>query len=491
VNALASALPARCCSLVRQLGEQGWARRAVPAIIVPFLAFGLSTATARATTIERIVSPGGIVAWLVREPAVPLVTVDFAFEGGAAQDASGKAGTAFLTASLLDEGAGDFDQKAFQDRLDRKAVQMSFRTDRDHLTGTLRTLSENRDEAFDDLRLALTAPRFDSADVEINRAQILSSLRRQQTSPTDLAALRWWSTAFAGHPYGRPVAGTLESVPTITIDDLRAYQHRVLARDTLKVAIVGDIDAETAKAMLDRVFGALPAKAELTPIEPITAQGVGRRISIDLDVPQTVINFGCPGIARRDPDFFAGYLVNDILGGGTFSSRLYREVREKRGLVYSIYDSLLWFEHSALFYGSTATRADRTDETVGLIDKEVHRLAESGPTAEELTKAKAYLDSAFVLNLDTSSKVASLLVQLQIDHLGTDYIERRPQMIAAVTLDDTRRVAKRMLDSGLLFTVVGRPEGIASSASGQSGAAHPAVIAPGGTAAGMPAGDLR
>jgi zinc protease len=479
VNALASALPARCRSLVALT------------IIAPSLVFGLSVAPAGATTIERIVSPGGIVAWLVREPAVPLVTVDFAFAGGAAQDPAGKGGTTFLMASLLDEGAGDFDQKAFQDRLDRKAVQISFRADRDHITGTLRTLSENRDEAFDDLRLALTAPRFDSADVELNRAQIISSLRRQQTSPTDLAALRWWSTAFAGHPYGHPVGGNLESMPTITIDDLRAYQHRVLARDTLKVAIVGDIDAEAAKAMLDRVFGALPAKAELTPIESITPQGAGRRISIDLDVPQTVIDFGCPGIARKDPDFFAAYLVNDILGGGTFSSRLYREVREKRGLVYSIYDSLLWFEHSAVFYGSTATRADRTDETVGLIDKEVHRLAEDGPTAEELAKAKAYLDSAFVLNLDTSSKVASLLVQLQLDGLGTDYIERRPQMIAAVTLDDTRRLAKRMLDGGLLFTVVGRPAGLASSASGQSGAAHPALIAPGSSAAGMPSGDLR
>ncbi len=489
MNALAFALPARFCSLARELGEQSWARHAAVAISVPFLVFGLSAAPARATTIERIVSPGGIVAWLVREPAVPLITMDFAFEGGAVQDPSGEAGTAYLMASLLDEGAGDFDQKAFQDRLDRKAVQMSFRVDRDHLTGSLRTLSENRDEAFDDLRLALTAPRFDSADVELNRAQILSTLRRQQTSPTDLAALRWWSTAFAGHPYGRPVGGTLESVPTITIDDLRAYQHRVLARDTLKVAIVGDIDAEAAKAMLDRVFGALPAKADLTPVESVVAQGVGRRISIDLDVPQTVIDFGCPGIMRKDPDFFAAYLVNDILGGGTFSSRLYREVREKRGLVYSIYDSLLWFEHSGVFFGSTATRADRTDETLGLIDKEVHRLAEDGPTAQELAKAKAYLDGAFVLNLDTSSKVAGLLLQLQIDNLDTDYIARRPQMIASVTLEDTRRIAKRMLDGGLLFTVVGRPAGLASSASGPSGAARPALVAPG--AAGMPAADLR
>jgi len=472
------------------LDERRWARRATAAIFVPLLAIGLWADPAHATTIERIVSPGGIEAWLVREPAVPLVTVDFAFAGGSAQDPIGKAGTAFLMTSLLDEGAGDFDQRAFSDRLDRKAVQLSFHADRDHISGTLRTLSLNRDEAFDDLRLALTAPRFDASAVEINRAQILSALRRQQTSPTDLAALRWWSTAFAGHPYGRPVAGALESVPAITIDDLRTYQRRVLARDNLKIAIVGDIDTATAKTMLDRVFGALPAKAELTPVESVVPQGVGQHISVDLDVPQTVIDFGCPGIARKDPDFFAAYIVNDILGGGTFSSRLYREVREKRGLVYSIYDSLLWFDHSAVFFGSTATRADRADQTVTLVDKEIHRLAEEGPTADELAKAKAYLNSSFVLNLDTSGKVAGLLVQLQLDNLGIDYIDRRPQMIASVTLDDTRRVAKRLLDGGLLFTVVGRPGGVASNVGGPSGAVAPALAAPGGSLSG-PVGELR
>jgi zinc protease len=315
-------------------------------------------------------------------------------------------------------------------------------------------------------------------------------LRRQQTSPTDLAALRWWSTAFAGHPYGRPVAGTVESVPTITVDDLRTYQHRVLARDNLKVAIVGDIDTETAKTMLDRVFGTLPAKAELAPVESIVPQGAGQHISVDLDVPQTVIDFGCPGIARKDPDFFAAYIVNDILGGGSFSSRLYQEVREKRGLAYSVSDSLVWLSHSAVFLGATATRGDHTAETVDLVEKEIHRLAEEGPTADELAKAKAYLNSSFVLNLDTSSKVAGLLVQLQLDNLGIDYIDRRPQMITAVTLDDTRRVAKRLLDGGLLFTVVGRPGGVASNAAGSSGGTAPALTAPGGSMGG-PVGELR
>jgi len=478
VNALAPAVSRLLLSLARKRGRTKWARRAAAATVLPLLALLSFVPLASATTIERVVSPGGIKAWLVRETAVPLVTVNFAFTGGAAQDPAGKAGTANLMASLLDKGAGDFDANAFQDRLDRKAVQLSFIAGRDHIRGTLRTLAENSDEAFDDLRLALTEPRFDASDVELNRAQILSVLRRQLKSPADLAALRWWQTAFAGHAYGRPVGGTLQSLPTVTIDDLEAYQHRVLARDNLTVAIVGDIDTAAAKTMLDRVFGALPATAQLTPVAPAMPQGLGRRINIDLDVPQTVIDFGGAGIARNDPDFFAAYIVNDILGGGSFTSRLYREVRLKRGLVYSVFDSLLWLNDSAIFFGSTATRADRTDETVGLIAREVRRLAENGPTADELAKAKAYLNSSFVLNLDTSTKVAALLVQLQLDHLGIDYIDRRQQMIAAVTLDDARRVAKRVFGGGLLFTVVGRPAALASAAAtaGSGPARVPAAL---------------
>jgi zinc protease len=438
-------------------------RRTMAAIVLPFLVLLAVSAPASATTIERVVSSGGVEAWLVREPAVPLIAVDFAFVGGAVQDPPGKAGTANLAASLLDEGAGDLDSKAFSDRLERKAIEMSFNAQRDNVRGSLRTLKENRDEAFDLLRLALTAPRFDAADVELNRAQIISILHRETTSPGDIASRRWWETAFEGHPYGRPVNGSLESLPNITIDDLKTYTHRVLARQNLKIAVVGDIDAETLKPLLDRVFGALPEKPDLAPIENVTPQGLGRRIVVSLDVPQAVVDFGGPGIARKDADFMAAYIVNHILGGGTFSSRLYQEVREKRGLAYSVSDSLVWLDHSALFIGGTATRADRTGETLDLIEKEIHRLAQSGPTAAELAEAKNYLNSSFALNLDTSSKIASLLVQLQLDDLGVDYFARRPAMIGAVTLDDAQRVAKRLLDNGLLVTVVGKPEGVAST----------------------------
>jgi len=420
-------------------------------------------ASAGATTIERVVSPGGIEAWLVHERAVPLIAVEFAFVGGAVQDPPGKAGTAALTASLLDAGAGDLDSTAFSDRLERKAMQMGFSAQHDTIHGTMRSLTENRDDAFELLRLAVTAPRFDAKDVEISRAQILSVLRRETTSPTDIASRRWWETAFEGHPYGRPVNGTSETVSNISIADLKSYTQRVLARENLKIAVVGDIDAETLKVLLDRTFGALPEKPDLYPIANVAPRGLGRRIEVSLDVPQTVVDFGGPGIPRQDPDFMTAYLINHILGGGSTDSRLYQEVREKRGLAYSVSDNLLWLEHAAVMLGGTATRADRAGETVDLIEKEIRHFAENGPTAGELMEAKRYLNSAFVLNLDSSTKIAGLLVQLELDGFGTDYFSRRTAMIEAVTLDDARRVAKRLLDKGLLVTVVGKPQGFASS----------------------------
>jgi zinc protease len=425
----------------------------------------LAAPAARAVTIERVVSPGGIEAWLVRNSA-PMIALDFAVRGSADQDPADKPGVANMVASLLDEGAGPFDAMAFHDRLERQAIEIGFRAGRDYLRGTLRSLKENREEAFDYLRLAVAEPRFDAEAVERIRAQIMSRLRRETVSPNDIASRNWWAAAFPGHPYGQPVDGTLESLPRITVDDLRSYTRRVLARDNLKIAMVGDIDPQAAGELLDRTFGKLPTQAELDPVTPVVAQGLGRRIVIQLDVPQAVVNFGGPGIGRGDPDFMAAYIVNHVLGGGSFTSRLYREVREKRGLAYGISDSLVWLNYTALMIGSTATRADATGKTIEIIEHEIRRLAEEGPTEEEFIKAKTYLKGSFALGLDTSNRIAAQLVQMQLDNLGIDYIERRPGLIDAVTLADAKRVAKRLLDNGLLVTVVGRPEGVTSKEGG-------------------------
>jgi len=423
----------------------------------------LAAPLAHAVTIEKIVSPSGIPAWMVRETSTPLVALSYAFHGGSSQDEATKAGTANLVADMLDEGAGDLDSETFHRRLENHAIEMGFQVGRDYFHGTLRTLNEHRDEAFDLLGLALSKPRFDADAIERVRGQVLAVLRRENTNPNSLASRSWWHTAFPQHPYGREARGSLDTVPLIGAADLHNFVRHTFARNELTISIVGDVDAKTAGALIDRAFAGLAAKNDLKAIPVATPQGMGRRIVIDVDVPQAVVTFGGNGIERNDPDFMAGYVVNHILGGGSFSSRLYREVREKRGLAYGVSDSLVWFKRAAVVLGGTATRADRTADALAIIEKETKRMADNGPTAEELAAAKSYLKGAYALSLDSSSKVAAQITQIQLDNLGIDYIDKRQKLIDAVTIEDTRRVAKRLYGGGMLVTVAGKPKGLASS----------------------------
>jgi zinc protease len=422
-----------------------------------------------AAKIQHLISPGGIEAWFVQDATVPLIAMEYAFGGGATQDPADKPGVGNMVASLIDEGSGDLDSRTFHERLERRAIELSFSSTRDYFRGSLRMLKDNRDEAFDLLRMSLTSPHFDSADVERIRAQIMSGLRRDTSSPTSLASRKFLELAFGDHPYGRLANGTLESVPRIDVADMKDYVGRVLARDTLRIAVVGDVDPATLGKLLDQAFGGLPAKASLTPVADVEAAKPPQRAFIPLDVPQTVVTFGGPGIRRNDPNFMAGYVVNHILGGGGSSSRLYREVREKRGLAYSVYQSLLWMDHSAVFVGNTGTRADRAGETVDAITREIRRMAVDGPTQQELDEAKSYLKGSQMLALDTSSKLASALLQYQIDKLPIDYIEKRNAIVDAVTLDDAKKAARRLWGQGLLTVIVGR----APQAAAQPAAAAP------------------
>jgi zinc protease len=445
------------------------ARRAASIVVAGLALTMLASAPAHAAAkIQRLVSPGGIEAWFVQDATVPLIAMEYAFSGGSSQDPADKPGTGNMVAGLLDEGAGDLDSKTYHERLDRRAIELSFSATRDYFRGSLRMLKDNKDEAFDLLQLALTSARFDADDVERIRAQVISGLRRDTSNPSSLASRKFLEVAFGDHPYGRQSYGTLDSVPKIDVADMKAYVGRNIAKDTLRISVVGDIDAGALGKLLDKTFGGLPAKASLTPILEIQAAKPPQRAFVPLDVPQTVVTFGGPGIRRHDPNFMAGYVVNHILGGGS-SSRLYKEVREKRGLAYSIYESLLWMDRSALFIGNTGTRADRAGETVDAIEKEIRSIAEDGPTQKELDEAKSYLKGSQMLALDTSSKLASALLQYQLDKLPIDYIERRNALVDAVTLDDAKKAAQLLWGKGLLTVIVGR----APQAAAQPAAASP------------------
>jgi zinc protease len=454
-------------------GIFGWAGPVAATRALTVVAAALLGATqAQATSIERVVSPSGIEAWLVREPSLPLIAIDFAFSGGSSQVPADKAGLASLVTDLLDEGAGDLDARAYHEKIEDYAISLGFSAGRDHITCSLRTLAEHQGVAFDLLKLALTAPRFEDEAVARVRGQRMAALRRATMSPNELANRRWWATAFPGHPYSVPVTGTLEALPNVTADDLRGYVRRIFARNNLKIGIVGNVDAAEAGKIVDRIFGSLPAKANLVAVPEALPQVDNGKVAVELDVAQSVVMVGGAGIPRKDPDFIPAYVLNHILGGGTFSSRLYREVREVRGLAYSVYSTLVPLDRAALFIAGTATRSDRADQSLAVIQDEIRRMAATGPTEAELADAKSYLKGSFALRFDTSSKIAGQLVQLQLDELGIDYIDKRNGLIDAVTLAGVKRVAKRLLDGPMLIAVAGRGQG---PGAGSSGATAPSA----------------
>lgn len=411
--------------------------------------------------IERVVSPGGIEAWLVEEHALPLVAVEFAFRGGAKLDPEGKAGLATMLSGLLDEGAGDHDSQAFQERLDDLAVELSFSASRDAFYGSLQTLSENTEESFDLLRLALTEPRFDAEPVQRIRAQLVAMLAAAEEDPQAVASKAWFRAAFPDHVYGRPPEGTPETLAAIDRADLLAWLRRHLARDVLEIAVVGDITPEALGRLLDSTFGALPARAEEVAVPPPAPERPAGRIVIPMDIPQTVIQFGGEGFLREDPDFIPAYVLNYALGGGGFASRLMEEVREKRGLAYGIYTYLLPFDLTGLLMGGVATENASAAETMALVRSVLAEVRENGLSDAELADAKTYLTGAFPLRFDSNVSIAEQLLTIQLDDLGIDYVNQRNALIEAVSQDDIRRVAARLLDPGdLLVVMVGEPDNL-------------------------------
>ncbi|WP_457091695.1 M16 family metallopeptidase, partial [Microvirga sp. P5_D2] len=327
--------------------------------------------------------------------------------------------------------------------------------------GALKTLVKHADEAFELLRLALVEPRFDQDSIERVRAQTIAGLKYQQNDPGVMATRRFFEEGFAGHPYGRPTSGTPESVAAITRDDLVAMHRAMIARGRVKIAVVGAIDGDNLSMLLDKVFGALPEAKPLAIIEPATLQKIGSRLVVDLDVPQSVIRFGTHGIAWKDPGFIPAYVLNHILGGGAFTSRLFQEVREKRGLAYSVGTSLVSYRAASMTWGYTATKNERVVECLDVIAEEIARLKEEGPSDEELQKAKDYLIGSYALGFDTSTKIAHTLAQIAFEGLGIDYIARRNALVGSVTQADIHSAADRTFGDGKMLTVIaGRPTGL-------------------------------
>lgn len=411
-------------------------------------------------TIQEVTSAGGIKAWLVHEPSIPFVALELRFEGGASLDAEGKRGATTLMVGLLEEGTGDLDAQGFARATEGLAASFGYDVYDDAVSISARFLSENRDQALDLLRQSLVKPAFNPAAVERVQGQILSIIQSDLKNPDDIASEAFDAMAFGTHPYGSSRNGTMQSVAALGRDDLFAAHAAALAKDRLYVAVVGDITAKELGPLLDELLGDLPEMGTSMPSVAKNALTGGVSV-IDYDTPQSVAVFGHQGIKRDDPDFFAAYILNVVLGGGSFESRLMQEVREKRGLTYGVYSYLAPMNLAELYMGSVASANDRIAEAVDVIRAEWARMAQDGVTKEELETAKSYLTGSYPLRFDGNGAIASIMAGMQMQGLPTDYIVTRNAKIDAVTIEDVNRVARELLQpDDLRFVVVGRPVGL-------------------------------
>ena len=413
--------------------------------------------------INEVTSPGGITAWLVEDHSIPFTALELRFRGGTSLDAPGKRGATYLMAGLLEEGSGEMQAQDYARALENLAASFGYDTDRDSLSISARFLTENRDEAMALLRQTLHEPRFDQDALDRVRAQVLAGLRSDLKDPNKIASRAFAAMAYGDHPYGSSGKGTIDSVSELTRQDMFDAHEAIFARDRLYVSAVGDITPDELGALLDALLGDLAETGVPLP-RPAEVTIPGGVSIVDYDTPQSVALFGHEGIERDDERFFAAFIMNQILGGGSFESRLMTEVREKRGLTYGVYSYLLPQDLAAVYMGQLGSANAKMAEAVEVIQGEWQRLATEGVTEQELTDAKTYLTGAYPLRFDGNGRIASILVGMQMDDLPIDYVQTRNDKVNAVTLEEINRVASEiLLPEKLHFTVVGRPEGLIAS----------------------------
>lgn len=410
--------------------------------------------------IQEVTSKQGLKAWLVEDHGIPFTALQIRFAGGTSLDAAGKRGAVNLMTALIEEGAGDLDAQGFAAARDGLAASFQFSSNADAISVSARFLTENRDQAVALLTDALTKPRFDQDAITRVKGQVLAGIEADAKDPSAIANRLESARQFGDHPYGSDDSGTADSVNALTRDDIFAAHAGALARDRVTIAAAGDITPDQLGAILDQILGALPQTGTPLP-ERATLTEKGGITVADFPSPQSVVLFGHGGLRVDDPDFMAASIVNEIFGGARFTARLMTEVRDKRGLTYGIGTGLASLQYAELLSGQFQAANEKVAEAIQVVTDEWGKIATGDITQAELDATKTYMIGAYPLRFDGNSTIASILVGMQVNGFPIDYPKTRNEKLAAITLDDVNRVAKRLFKpENLHFTVVGQPVGL-------------------------------
>lgn len=406
--------------------------------------------------VRESATKNGVKFWIMEDHYMPIVSIRLAFSrSGFAYDPAGKLGLSYMVASLLDEGAGDMSSLEFSQKLEELATDISFETDQDNFYISLKTLSSNLADAMQLMGLAMSKPRFDEKAVERIRGQIQVVITKQQEDPEALASLKFNELIFEGHPYGRVQYGKSEDVAKISKADLQNFVKDHFTHENMVVSVVGDVTADKISAMLDKNIN-LPQKANLPAVLAAPVINKTKREDISKSIPQTAVMFGLKAPQRNDPDFYPAYLMNYILGGGSFESRLMQEIREKNGLVYTVYSYIDNAHSSGILAGYLGTKNSNSDKAIELLKQQIKKMKEGGITESELQAAKDYLIGSFPLKMTKNSNLAAFLSVMQTESLGIDFFEKRNSYVENVTVEQVNAVASRLLnDDDMVIVTVG------------------------------------
>jgi zinc protease len=418
-------------------------------------ASAVSPSEAANPSAKRLVLKNGLVLLILPERSLPLVQIQVIVKAGALYEPDEKAGLASLVADLLDEGTRRRSATEIADAIDFVGGSLGAGSGDDWASASLRVLKKDLPLGMDLLSDILLHPSFPEAELERRRKQVLGNLMAQKDEPGVIAAKTFSERVFGPHPYHRPVEGTEESLPRITREDLVQFYDQYYRPNNTIMAMVGDITEKEARDLMARYFGSWPSRPTPKPaIRP--APRLEKKVvePIDKQLTQANVVLGHLGIDRKNPDYYSVVVMNYILGGGGFSSRLVTEIRENQGLAYSVSSRFTASTDPGSFSVSLQTENGSARKAIEAVLAEIKKIRETPVTDQEIEDAKSFLIGSFPLRMDTTGEIASLLAQVEYFGLGPDYFEEYPKRIGAVGKEDVLRVAKKYLDPERFVLVV-------------------------------------
>ncbi|MGD8572443.1 MAG: pitrilysin family protein [Gammaproteobacteria bacterium] len=428
-------------------------------LVVTLLLLGLCQPVAAAINIQHWTTDNGARVYFVAAPELPMVDLQVTFNAGAARDTDGKAGAALLTNAMLPEGAGKLSAEQISERFDELGARFGSDSERDMSTYTLRSLSEEDvlTPALETLATVLGEPTFPRDAFERERKRLLIGIEQRKQSPGALADEAFYEAVFQDHPYGTMPSGYEETVKSLTVADLKAFYDRYFVASNATIAIVGNLDRAKAEQVANRAVAKLK-KGEPAPALPkVDALEKAAEVKVAHPSSQTHILLGQPGMHRGDPDYYALYVGNHILGGSGLVARLSNEIREKRGLAYSTYSYFLPMRKDGPFEIGLQTRNDQAEEALKVVRETVKDFITNGPTEEELTASKKNITGGFPLRISSNKKILGYIGMIGFYQLPLDYLDTFNDKVQALTVADIQDAFKRRVHPDKMVTIMVGP----------------------------------